>query len=258
MRRRTALALSGTALAGLAGCASRQNDATDGPLDTGTDGSGSLSVGLDALQPAAVKLFVDAYEFEATDDSQYLFLNGADARGSDCRFRFDGSEYEPGAKTSYDLVRAPSTFGPPTESDDWVVFDLPETGGAEEAALVCPDGEWRPDAALRDRLAAPLPSLQVAFDGPSSVPAGDRPRFTVTVSNESDTDARFLGIFRRSYGALGTGQLVSRPVEAGSTVTLDATGGAAEAPTPGSGRGNSLTYRLLWPGGRDTTTLAVE
>ncbi|MDS0280839.1 hypothetical protein [Haloarcula onubensis] len=254
MRRRTALSLAGTALAGVAGCASLSTERNQSPA-----GTGSLAVAFDALQPAVVELFVDAYEFEAAADSQYLFLSGADATGPDRRFRFDGSEYDPGVDTSYDLVRAPSTFGAPTEVDDWVVFELPETGDGSDAALVGPDGEWRPNDTLRERLAAPVPSLDVTeFEGPSAVPAGDSPTFTVTVSNESDTDGRFLGVLRPPEGSYTTGQLASRSVEAGASVTLEATVDAVGTPTPGYGQGNALRYELDWTGGSEIATLAVE
>ncbi len=258
MRRRTALSLAGTALAGLAGCTSVQNDSTDTRSTTDSGGSGSLDVGFDALQPAVIELFVDAYEFEMTDGSQYLFLSGADATASDRQFRFDGSEYDPGVDTSYDLVRAPSTFGAPTGASDWVVFELPESGDAGDAALRGPDGEWQPGDALRERLAAPVPSLAVTgFEGPSTVPADDSPTFTVTVSNASDTDGRFIGVFEPQYGRTSA-QLVSRSVPAGETVTLDATVDAVGTPTPGREQGNPLSYELLWPGGSETATLAVE
>jgi len=259
MRRRTALTLAGTAFAGLAGCASLQSDGTDARSSTGATQSGPLAVELDALQPAVIQLFVDAYEFEVAADSQYLFLVGPDATGPNRRFRFDGSEYEAGVDTSYDLVRAPSSFGAPTEASDWAVFELPETGDTSDAALVSPDGEWRPDDALRARLAAPLPSLHVTeFGMPSSVPAGTSPTVTVTVSNESDTDGRFLGILRPPAGSYTTGQLVSRSVAAGTTATLEATVDAVGTPTPGREQGNSLRYALDWPGGSETATLAVE
>ncbi len=256
MRRRALLAVSGTALAGLAGCTAQQSDDTLSPA--GGTQSGSLAVEFAALQPAVVELFVDAYEFETSDDSQYLLLTGADATASDRRFRFDGTEYDPGVDTSYDVVRAPSEFGDPTEATDWAVFELPETGDASDAALVGPSGEWRPGDALRARLAAPFPSLQVTFAAPSSVPAGSQPSFTVTVSNESDTDGQFLGIRRPPAGSYSTGYLVSRPVPAGETVTLETTGDTVETPTPGSGRGDTVTYELVWPGGSATASVTVE
>lgn len=271
MRRRQLLTACGTALSALAGCGSPRSDgrsptrngtadSTPGGAVSSTPG-GTLDVQLDALQPAVVQLFVDAYEFDAAAGSQYLFLAGPEATGADRRFRFDGTEYTPGVETSYDLVRAPSTFGEPTGASEWAVFELPETGDAADAALLAPDGEWRPGDALRSRLAASLPSLAVtSFEAPSSVAAGDRPTFTVTVENTSDTDGRFVGILRPPEGALSTGQLVSRTVDAGATVTLDATGEAVETPTPGTGGedGDTLEYELTRPDSTTTTSLSVQ
>ncbi|WP_277540032.1 hypothetical protein [Haloarcula laminariae] len=256
MRRRTLLAASGTALAGLAGCSSRRSG--EAPSPAGGTQSGSLDVEFDTLQPAVFDLFVDAYELDGSDGSQYLFLTGTDAAGPARRFRFDGTEHDPGDAASNELARAPSTFGPAAEGGDAAVFELPATGDASDAALVTPDGEWRPDDALRARLAGPLPSLQVGFEGPSSVSNGSPPSFTVTVSNESETEGRFLGLLRRRYGALMTGQLVSRSITAGATATLEPTGEVAEAPTPGSGRGDTLTYDLVWPGGTESIAVTVD
>jgi len=245
------LAAAGTTLATLAGCAGGRR--ADGP----TPVAEQPGVAFDALQPAVVELFVDAYEFVSTRDSQYLFVFNTDAVGDAPRFRFDGTDHDPGVDTSYDLVRAPSAFGVPVEIPDWTVFELPETGDGSDAALVGSDGEWRPGDALKERLSAPLPSLDVTdFTGPSSVPAGDSPPFSVTVSNESEYEGRFLAVLRPQYG-LTTGQLVSRSVAAGATVTLEATVDAVGTPTPGRGQGNALRYELDWPDGSTTTTLTV-
>lgn len=252
MRRRHALALCGTALTTLAGCGGRQSD-------TATPGR-TLSVQPDGLQPAVVQLFVDAYEFEARAGSQYLFLSGPDATGPERRFRFDGTDHEPGVDTSYDLVRAPSTFGPPTDASDWTVFELPETGEASDAALVAPDGEWRPGEPLRTRLAAPLPTLAVTGFTAPSVLTGSRPTFTVTVRNPSDHVGRFLGILRPPDGSYRPGQLVARDVPAEGSTTLEATGEPVATPTPGTGGsdGDTLEYELAWPGGSTTTSLSVQ
>ena len=261
MRRRQVLTACSTALTALAGCGSRPADTAGSPTPDGpASTTGPLDVQLDALQPAVLQLFVDAYEFGGSDGSQYLFLRGPDATGPDRRVRFDGTEYTPGVETSYDMVRAPSTFGDPTEASDWTVFELPETGDASDAALVAPGGEWRPDESLRTRLSATLPSLRVTAFETSPVTAGDRPTFSATVENTGDTEGRFVGILRAPEASLLTGQLVSRAVPAGASVTLEATGGAVETPTPGTGGadGDTLTYELSWPGGSETASLTVE
>lgn len=244
MRRRQALTLCGTALTSLAGC-----------FDASQDNSGTVSAQFDALQPAVFELYVDAYELYTNSGSQYLFLTDLGAAGDTRRFRFDGSEYAPGVETSYDVRRGSAEFGAGTAGSGWVLFELPETGDASAAALVTEQGEWTPTDTLRDRLSAPLPTLDVtSFQATTS--EMDRPMFTVTVHNSGNYRGRFVAILRRRSGlSPATGLIASRAIQSGSSETLTVTSDPLATPAPGNEMSEAIEYELVRPGGTETTVI---
>ena len=256
MRRRTLLATSGTALAGLAGCGSRQRPDSQTATDaTRTD---SLALELDALQPAVVELFVDAYELVARPNSQYLFLTGPAVDGEDRRFRFDGERYEPGVDIDY-CVATPDVPGC-AQNPPWLLFELPETGDASDAALLAPEGQWQPDDGLRARLSTPLASPQLtSFELDADVAAGTAPTFSLSARNDSADDAWFVGALNRLDAMTRSVAPVSYLVPAESTVSWHVLGNEVGTPTPSRNGGSStLEYELTWLGGSETVTVPVQ
>lgn len=257
MRRRTFLAASGTALTAFAGCGSRQRHRTDSPAATQTR-TDSLALELDALQPAVVELFVDSYELVANPDSQYLFLTGPAVDGEDRRFRFDGESYEPGIDIDYCVARpdVPACARNPP----WLLFELPETGDATDAALLAPDGAWRPDDSQRARLSAPLPSPRLtSFELDADVAAGTAPTFSLSARNDGADDAWFVGALNRVGATTRSVAPVSYLVPAESTVSWTVVGNEVGTPTAVRNGGSStLEYELTWLGGSETVAVSVR
>lgn len=194
MHRRQVLALGGAGLTALAGCTAGRTDRA--VPDT------ELSVELDALQPAAVELNVDYYRIASEPDTQYLFLDVAATSGPapslpDLAFRFDGEDHAPDDPAGEPVYRGYSVDyygGGEEDGSGLVLFELPETGDASDAALVWPGGEWRPDERLRARLAAPSPVVVLeAWSVPETVPLDSSPTFEFRVRNEGDLAGRFVG-----------------------------------------------------------------
>lgn len=206
MHRRQFLLSCGGGIAGLAGCLSEQRDdgtvaTTDGsPTQTTTALDTSRTVEFSALQAGFIELNVDAYEMVSDPMSQYLFLNvslNSDTAPSlsDFRFRFDGDEHPPILPTEDPWVHRQDDEGDSYNSGSgWVLFELPETGDASDAALVWPGGEWQPNENLRARLGREVPSLSLTeWVVPETVPLDSLSTFEFTVHNESDYAGRFIG-----------------------------------------------------------------
>ncbi|WP_435062442.1 hypothetical protein [Halobaculum sp. EA56] len=284
MRRRTVLALCGS---GLAGCTSGQRTGTttsgDGETTTSagtTSGTATppddveLSVEFDALQPALVALNVDYLDLHSTSSSQYLFLrvsasaDPAPAR-SDLSFRFDGGSYPPLEPTETpDLHREfDSESAPRYEADGgsgWVIFELPETGDAGDAAFVWPGGEWRPDGQVRARLAAPFPPLSVErWEVEPTVALGGRTSFRVAVTNAGDVLGRFVGgINAEGWQPHRPIAVISRQIPPGETVAWDVPGEEVELVSDGMadrvGDGEAdIDYEFVWPGGSRSASVRV-
>ncbi len=280
MRRRQVLALCGAGIAGLAGCLSDpsgdESPPASGPTATPTgDGTATptppateLSVTVDALQPAFVGLNVDAYGMVSEPDSQYLFLgvsvlSGPRPSPSDIVFRFDGDEYGPIRPGEGPDVQREVGSGDGGESG-WVLFRLPETGDAGDAALVWPGGEWRPDERLRVRLAAPLPPLSVAeWTVPETVSVGNTVAFEFAVRNRGDLPGRFVGaVNAEGWAPHRPVAILSRRIPPGETESWEVAGEEIElfddelAQEVGDDEPD-ITYELLWPGGSEDKSVRV-
>jgi hypothetical protein len=287
--RREALALCGAGLAALAGCSSGGNGGSDTttaaasrsptptptPTETGTPTATpperDLTVELDALQPALVESNVDYFRLVAEANRQYLALTVAVDSGpplarSALAFRFDGAEHAPkewervparGAGGSDDQYSAESGAG-------WLVFDLPETGDASDAALVWSGGEWRVDDRLREQLAAPLPALSLAqWRAPETAPLDSTTTFELAVRNEDDQTGWFVGAINAAgwYPHRPIAR-VSRRIPAGETVSWDVRGEDVDLPEEGwaenVGDGEpDVEYELVWPDGSERRSVRV-
>jgi hypothetical protein len=233
-----------------------------------------LTVELDALKPALVVLNVDYLDLYANASSQYLSLRLSAATDteptlSDLAFRFAGDSHNPLGPEAMPNVYRQFDEGsepqyPAADGSGWLLFELPATGDASDAALVWPGGEWHPDERLRTRLAAPFPPLSVERwqVGPTVAPGG-RTTFQVAVTNAGDVLGRFVGGLNADgwYPHRPIAQL-SRPIPSGETVRWEVPGEAIELVSEGLteqvGDGDAdIDYELRWPGGSRSASVRV-
>lgn len=260
MRRRALLAAVGTTATGLVGCLSQSDDGTTpGPTATTADTATPtpLSVTFDALQPGLVTPTTPDSIGVRGDAGQYLSLSVTAESGSipptgDFAFTFDGKRHDP---LSFEAF-----YGQPwrlrsDESDaELLFFGLPDSGTASDVTLTWPGGEWTPGPAIRERLAAPLPRLDVSVSIPETVPRDEPATVTVTVANDGSLDGRFVAglnrvgpmvaytpverfSFRVPAGETGTEQYSERPWRWMSDDRVD-------------DDESDCTYHFDWAGGR--------
>lgn len=248
MRRRTLLGLTGAIGASLAGCFSESGTpgtdratttASDDDTDTPTTDvppttpETDVNVTVDALQPGVVTRNTPDSIAVTHDEGQYLLLSvgvesGTPPARDEFLFDFAGGSFppfEPDPPLWVERQDGESGYDAETGSGR-LVFELPETGDAGDAALTWPGGEWRPDDALRDRLAAPLPDLTVDVAAPDAIRVGDQPTITLTIANEGDRPGRFVAGLNRVGPLIAYAPVhrFSEPAPAGETITVEHTG----------------------------------
>jgi len=290
--RRDLLAAGGLGLAGLAGCLDTAGTDASTPSGTPTDtdtstpsgtptgadtatpaGNGAaLSVTVERLQPAVVELMTpDSIGVSGGEDTQYLSLrldvtDGDPPAREALTFRFDGE--------SHGLVPVDRQFGlwrqynhgqdryDADRGAGWALFELPATGDADDAALVWPGGEWRPDATLRDRLAAPAPPFAVEWSVPETVPVNAEPEIEFTVGNEGERDGCWVAALNRTGGGIAYMPVaaIRKPVPAGETVTWTVTDTyGVDAPSEAAvGDGEpDMTYKISRTDGRSERDVRI-
>lgn len=235
MRRRTLLALCGS-LAATAGCGAvgdrPSTESGDGPIQGVTVQPGVVG----SNSPDSIGVYDEA--------GQYLvFEVGAGGPEKPAfSLRFDGETYDTG--TLRQGLYRDGEWGVEYGDDGGpVLFALPETGDAAGTGLTWPDGEWRPGATVRERLAAPLPSFDVTLSGPDTAGAGDDPELELSVTNTGDIGGRYVLALNRigpriAYAPVGR---IAGSLEPGQSTTH-----AVDAETPSGGQ--SVHYRLDAPG----------
>jgi len=178
---------------------------TPDPPKTETTTSTPLSVSLDRYQPGVVAMTSPDSIGVRDGDRAALFLDiapdGDDAPARDeFALRFGGTDY---ASVDPDDVRLWREYGDRAAAygvdgrDGWLLFDLPQSGDAANARLSWPGGEWPLPQSLRERLAAGF-DFSVEYDFPETVERGERPTVGLTVTNNTDAPARFLGALNRA------------------------------------------------------------
>lgn len=265
MNRRRFLSLCGVTVAG-AGCQGDADDAgtvTPVPAPTSSEAPehSQATVGVTdaAVVPGVIEPGDDSISV-TTPDGQYLVLttvvNGASLAQSDLSFRFDGTPYSPeGFRNG--LYRDGEWGKRFTENGGPLVFDLPETGAADDARLGWPGGEWTPPQAVRAGLEAPLPPFDIALDGPTRVGDGDDPVLELTVTNTGEGPGRYVLALNRigpriAYAPAGRfdGELAAGEA---TTITHD-----AKSPYDGGGDPREVTYRLDAPGTRNDAVHRIK
>lgn len=285
MRRRSVLTATGSTLLALAGClGSGEAPATSTPQGTTdrtpetTDPPESstptpepttrtpavpLAVSVDAVQRGTVWLdSPDSTTVRGAADERALFLDvsrpesvsPADAPARDeFGLRFDGREYRP--------IRVDGTFGlwrartdtPYAEGSGLLLFDLPDSGDAAEAALTWPGGEWPLPEATRKRLAAPVPPLSVDVSVPETVPLHESVPLSFEVTNQGEVATTFVAAIDRAgpYVAHYPATQLRFTVGPGETVTETVDDDFMEPPREEEvGDGDpDATYYVAWAGG---------
>lgn len=208
MRRRALLAAGGTALgAAFAGCLGGSRDTghrattTDAGTDddpagpTTTEFDGSLSVALERLQPAATVYGTDSL-FVVHEDTQYLFYrvevtDGEPPDRLDFGFRYGGDVFAPGVDRLWRARQTEDRYSA-DRGAGWLVFEVPAERTATHAALALGGEEWPVEEAVRERLSAPAPPLDLTWHAPREQPAGES-EFGFEVTNDGDLDTWFVG-----------------------------------------------------------------
>jgi hypothetical protein len=264
MRRRAFLASTSALLGtGLAGCSalSSESDPVRTTRDTTTrQPTTEQQVSLDAtvrrLQPALLTRS-DSGPTVVGDGQQYLFYrvevtDGDPPARLDFAFRLGGRTYSPGVSTADPLwvgLDQNDRYSADT-GEGWLVFELPDAWNAKHAAFGLGSREWPVDDAIRERLAAAPPSLDVAWESISETTPGDTlQEFDVT--NESNQDSRFVGVMTAAgLDAEEPLAVFNRQLPAGSGHSFDVAVAGLPADSPAVGDGDSdVTYQLRWPGG---------
>ena len=279
MRRRTLLALTGSSVAGLAGCLGETRtggttDSTTGPTTdstattdrrtaTETTVNADVSIAVDALQPGLVtRNSPDSIGVHPTD-GQYLLLDvtaegPAPPAAEDFAFQLGETRRAPVTmEQSWRIWRFYGEKNWRYDADSGeglLLFELPESAdapGPAEAELAWPGGEWRPEDELRRRLVAPEPPLSVSADFPDEVAASENPTIGVSVTNDGDVPGRFVAGLNRA-GPMVAHMPVSRIsmlVPAGETGTWelndDSLMGGYSEENVGDGDPD-MTYYLDW------------
>lgn len=285
MRRRSYLALAASALStAAAGCTSSRPQAVDDPQSTVTDtttteptttdpttststtATASVSFSELTVQPAALQLNTDYLTVH--DSGQYLFAQATVESGEveyeSYTLRAAGETHSPVAgQPRRQLWRTYNEGEYSSYSGGLLVFQLPaSTDVADpEAVLEYPSGEHRLDESLRTRLAA-TPTFSYDVSVPDTVPADGSVDLELTVTNESETPARFVGALNRS------GPLVAmRPAETirtlvpaneSKTVTVDQTEAVSDTPSEDVGDGETdIKFYLNTVAGTEERTVRV-
>lgn len=287
MNRRRLLAAGVAGIVGVAGCISGPDEPSTDAGDVSTGAStgtatsspsptrtrtppANVSVAVEWLQPAALKLNTDAYGVDGVGQHLSVRLTAASddpPSYSSLGFRFDGDETSPvpidAATTRLARLFEDREGAYDAESGaGWVQFALPESGDASDAALTWPGGEWRPGDVLRARLAAPDPPLSVDWSVPGTVERGVDPEMEFVVTNEGDVTGRFVaGVNRVGPSiAYAPAVAVSRPIPPGTTDTWTVRDDSVtyRSDADGSSDGEpEAKYHLVWTGGRRTRAVRV-
>jgi hypothetical protein len=282
MQRRSYLTLAASALSmAAAGCTSagdtgdantttqgttRTTTTTSDTTTTSTTQTASVSFSDLTVQSAALQLNTDYLTVH--DSGQYVFAQATVEDGSvnyeSYTLRFAGETHSPlDDRHRRQLWRTYDEGEYSSHSGGLLVFQLPASADAEapEAVLEYPGGEHRLAETLRQRLAA-SPTLSYDLSVPETVAADGSLDVELSVTNESDTPARFVGALNRS------GPLVAmRPAETirplvpaneSKTVTVEQTEAVSDTPSEDVGDGETdIKFYLNTVAGTEERTVRV-
>lgn len=253
MRRRHLLAVGGAGLAALAGCTGTGDPVGDSTPDA------RASVSFQALQTGLVALTTPDSIGVVNDDSQYLRFE-ATAEGSDppeagaFELRFAGETHTVVGLERREEFRRYGLEASPYSAESGegeLLFELPGSATDGDARLTYPRGEWSAEAALAERLASPVPSMAASLSVPDDAEPGAGLPVTITVENQGDVAARFIGGLNRTGPAVASTPVarVSTAAEAGATTRVEVND---EVAADGTGDAN---YLLSYLGGSASLTV---
>jgi hypothetical protein len=248
-RRRRFLGTAAAALAGVGGCLGGPGEGDD-PAENTPE---SVDLSLSTVQRGVVKFtYPDAISVVETD-RRFVAVTAAVATDDppshrEFALRFDGEEYG---------VRVPDRRGQHYRLGplytDWspggqLLFALPPTGNADDAAVVTPEGEWPLPAAARNRMET-APSFAVTVE---SVGSEGAPGFAIEATNEGDRPQRFLAAVNQTGPMYAPVDAPTTVIDGGATATLKATvstGPAAVLTTASDGEERTGRVSFDWVGG---------
>lgn len=255
MNRRRMLALCGLCVSGSAGCLSGwPPQSSDGPGDETDDGPGGGTGTTDdgsAGTPATDAVDVEdvvvrkAVRYEssmgsggvlAADDRQYVVASARTARdvsASDFAFVTDSESWDPGLPDTVGAVNyavAGHEGGPAGRAlgggdRSYLAFSVPSPLSASNPRIRFEQtgAAWPLPDEMRDRLAAPSPRFELdSFEAPGAVSQGETLSVSLSVTNVSDTDGRFLAAVYWPTKLIADddeSHVVERTVAAGDDVT---------------------------------------
>lgn len=235
--RRTYLVGAGSLFAAAAGCVSSggdEDDPTETPASTPDSGVTVENVGV--RKAVTYESTMGSGGVLAAEGKQYVVASvTADRRVSASAFAFESDDdaWQPGLPDTAGGVNrsvAGREGGPldhPHAPDGaYLAFVVPSPLSASEPKITYSDGEsgpWPLDEDDRERLAAPEATFELEeLDVPSEVQQGETLDVSMTVTNTSETDGRFLAAVYWPTDAIADddeSHVLERDVTAGDDVT---------------------------------------
>lgn len=219
MKRRSVLAAAGTTLVAFGGCLGGPG-ADDDPAENTPE---SVDLSLETVQRGVVEYtYPDAISVVEGDRRFVAVAAGVTDSDDppardDFALRFDGSEHEPLAVDQPSEYYRLGPFYADANPGGQLLFGLPLTGDASDAAVVTPEGTWPLPADVRRRMAA-APSFSVTVE---SVGSAGAPRFAVEAANEGERPQRFLAAVNKTGPMYAPVEAPTAVVDAGATATLE-------------------------------------
>lgn len=280
MERRTLLAGTATALAGLAGCLEGDGgrSPTDSPTtappttdpSTRTDREDEETTATPASADVTVERVALQHGYVGPNSPDSIGLHDGDRQYLVADVAVDGGLGRDAFALGLDDERVtpstPDRFYRTRWGDrEWyaadrsrglVLFVIPPGASAEAVSLTWPGGEHAVEGSIPDRIGLPAPSFDARFEMDGTTTPAEPPTVSIRVTSEEDTPRRFLGALNRTgpwvaYTPVARLDALVAPGET-TTLTVD---DDWYVPDEVSGVGDDetdLTYRLISLGGDAT------
>lgn len=251
MNRRQMLAFCGLCASGTAGCLSEMPSQPGNGSEetTADDGTETTADGPDETTPADGVVVEDiavrkAVRYEssmgsggvlAVEGRQYVVASvraSGDVSASDFAFRTDSESWRPGLSDTVGArnVSVAGREGGPVGRGfggdrSYLAFEVPSPLSASNPRIRFDpgDSEWPLPAEERARLDAPAPRFELdSVDAPEEVSQGETMSVSLTATNVSDTDGRFLAAVYWPTDAIADddeSHVLERDVAAGDETT---------------------------------------
>lgn len=247
----------GGSVVGLAGCIS-DSPATSSPNGRNTPRSDEgINVAFEAVQPTIVELQTDTLSL-STSNHQYLYIQ-VDSTGNEnprpesFALWFDGSKYQPIDRHNIYRNRVDVQYSRST-GEGWLLYELPPTGYADDARIVQGGSKWTPPSTIRELLRTEPTSFTVSVSFPETIPQGQKPTVSLTVTNNHDRPGWFVAGLSRSGPSIARipAARLSKPVGATETANFTVTDNAPMDTVTRDERNDGkpdMRYYLEWESG---------